>query len=151
VLDSRGSRQSSPLARRYLPNIPVNAVAAAVFSVIAIAQTVLHLRYKSRYMLYMTVGAWCACLLLYALPPTELIRFPVYHAGIVFRFVYRSDFNSLGIFLIQNLFIILSPCAFIASVYAILGQLAARIHADHLVPIKPGKITKTFVWSGPYR
>jgi hypothetical protein len=80
----------------------------------------------------------------------HLIRFPVYAAGIVFRFVYRKNFNSLGIFLIQNLFIILSPCAFIASVYAILGQLATRIDADNLVPIKPARIAKIFVWSGQY-
>jgi hypothetical protein len=65
--------------------------------------------------------------------------------------VYRNNFNSLGIFLIQNLFIILSPCAFIASIYAILGQFAARIDADDLVPIKPARIAKTFVWSGQYR
>jgi hypothetical protein len=65
--------------------------------------------------------------------------------------VYRNSFNSLGIFLIQNMFTILSPCAFIASVYAILGQFAARIDADDLVPIKPSRIAKTFVWSGQYR
>jgi hypothetical protein len=72
----------------------------------------------------------------------------VYTIGIIFRFIYRNHDQSLGIFLIQNLFIILSPCAFIASVYTILGQLAARNDADGLVPIRPTRIAKTFVWSG---
>jgi hypothetical protein len=65
------ARADSP--RRYLPNIPVNVAALAVFTVIAIAQTALHFRYKSRYMLYMTVGAWCACLFSSFWWPTQLI------------------------------------------------------------------------------
>jgi hypothetical protein len=44
----------------YLPNITINAVALGVYTAIAIAQTVLHTRYKTKYMLPMTVGVWCA-------------------------------------------------------------------------------------------
>jgi hypothetical protein len=44
--------------------------------------------------------------------PQPLI-FPVYTIGIIVRFPLRNNFDNLGLYLIQSLFIVLSPCAFI--------------------------------------
>jgi hypothetical protein len=84
-------------------------------------------------------------------PGLHLLGSLGYAIGIVFRFVYRDDFNSIAIFIIMDFFVVLSPCAFIASVYSVLGQLATRYDAEDLVPIQAARIAKVFIWSGQSR
>jgi hypothetical protein len=59
----------------------------------------------------------------------------VYTAGIVVRFPYRNNTDSLGLFLIQNLCIILSPCAFIG-VFNYLSHLSSSDRdSQHLLTL----------------
>jgi hypothetical protein len=34
--------------------------------------------------------------------------------GFLFRLLYRSNYTSLGLYIIQYMFVLLSPCAFLA-------------------------------------
>jgi hypothetical protein len=48
-------------------------------------------------------------------------------------------------YIIQSLFILLPPIFFAATIYMCLGRVIRLLQADHLSPIKPAKLTKTFV------
>ncbi|KXH24930.1 RTM1 protein [Colletotrichum simmondsii] len=48
-------------------------------------------------------------------------------------------------FAIQNMFIIIAPVLFAASIYMILGRIITSIHAEKYSMIRPAKLTKTFV------
>jgi hypothetical protein len=84
-----------------------------VFAVIAVGLTFRQFNFRARYMLAMTIGVWSK---LQSSIPSQNPKFfftSVYLAGIIVRFPLRSNPDSLKIFLIQNLAILLSPCAFI--------------------------------------
>lgn len=48
-------------------------------------------------------------------------------------------------FVVQNMFILVAPVLFAASVYMTLGRLITSVHGDKHSPVKPSKITLTFV------
>lgn len=85
-----------------------------VFAVIAIGLTFRQFKLRARYMLAMTIGVWSKPQpSIVSQSPHFFLSVSVYLAGIVIRFPLRSNPDSLKIFLIQNLAILLSPCAFI--------------------------------------
>jgi hypothetical protein len=67
--------------------------------------------------------------------------------GLALRFVLRSNPDSLGLYAISNLFITLSPAAFIATEYALLSQITRRLHMEEFLLLPATKITKIFIWS----
>ncbi|GAA5884684.1 hypothetical protein JCM6882_005349 [Rhodosporidiobolus microsporus] len=86
---------------------------------------------KQRYMLTLTIGMTCMTL------------------GFILRLAYRSSPYSLGLYAIQLLFILLSPCAFLATDYVLLKHLAVSMGEDVVkqclfLPIR--FIVKLFVW-----
>lgn len=52
----------------------------------------------------------------------------------------------MGPYIIANVFILLGPTLFAASIYMTLGRLIRRVHGEHLSPIRVSRLTKTFVW-----
>jgi RTA1 like protein len=48
-------------------------------------------------------------------------------------------------YVIQNLFILLPPALFAATIYMCLGRVIKLVHADHLSPIRPRRLTWIFV------
>lgn len=52
----------------------------------------------------------------------------------------------MGPYIIANIFILLGPTLFAASIYMTLGRLIRRVRGEHLSPIRVTRLTKTFVW-----
>jgi len=70
-----------------------------------------------------------------------------YIVGFVFRFVLHTHPDSKGAYIVEYLFIVLSPCAFIAAEYVLLGRLALDLNAAEHLRISPRRITPLFVAS----
>lgn len=52
----------------------------------------------------------------------------------------------MGPYIVANMFILLSPTLFAASIYMTLGRLIRRVGGEHLSIIRVSRLTKTFVW-----
>lgn len=63
------------------------------------------------------------------------------------RFGLHLHPESTGIYIIEYLFVTLSPCGFIAAEYVLLGRLARWLDASSHVLIPPRRITLVFVLS----
>ncbi|CAD6568828.1 MAG: hypothetical protein TREMPRED_004789 [Tremellales sp. Tagirdzhanova-0007] len=115
---------------RYIPNKAVNIVAAVLYFIVAIVLTWQNYRHRANYMLCLVIGAYCEGL------------------GIVFRLIFRTNPHSTGIYILEYLFVVLSPCAFLAGDYILLGRLVLYLDApQYLRPLKPKAISWTFVIS----
>lgn len=71
----------------------------------------------------------------------------VYALGVAIRFGLHLHPESLPLYIVQNLFVVLSPCGFIAGEYVLLGRLAIWLKADQHMLVPPRKITLVFVLS----
>ena len=67
--------------------------------------------------------------------------------GLGLRWGLHSNPESKGIYIAEYLFVVLSPCGFIAANYVLLGRLSRWIRCDKHLLIKPQKITLVFVLS----
>jgi len=67
--------------------------------------------------------------------------------GIGTRFALHAIPESKGWYIVEYLFVILSPCAFIAANYVLLGRLSSYLGAGKYLLIRPRRITVTFVTS----
>ncbi|KAF9020694.1 RTA1 like protein-domain-containing protein [Rhodocollybia butyracea] len=89
-------------------------------------------RVGQRYMLVLTIGMACMTL------------------GMILRIAVAHSPFSLGLYIIMDMFVLLSPCAFLATNYMLLSRLAnslGRDIADDCLLISSRRITKIFVWS----
>ncbi|KZV81920.1 RTA1-like protein [Exidia glandulosa HHB12029] len=114
---------------RYIANNTLTAISVALVLAVGLAQTFLVIRYKTRWMLAMVIGCYTFAL------------------GLALRFGLHSQPRSHGLYIAEYLFVVLSPCAFIAAEYVLLGRLAHFLRADELLLIRPQRITKVFVLS----
>ncbi|KAJ6584911.1 RTA1 like protein-domain-containing protein [Mycena capillaripes] len=70
--------------------------------------------------------------------------------GFVLRVIYSNPPFTLGKYIAMDLFILLSPCLFLAADYVLLSHLAATFDeavADRCLIIRRSRIVKIFVWS----
>ncbi|KAJ9122449.1 hypothetical protein QFC22_001874 [Naganishia vaughanmartiniae] len=68
--------------------------------------------------------------------------------GLTMRIPFRSNPHSTGIYIVEYLFVVLSPCAFLAADYILLGRITNHLNGHrHLKPINPNKIMRIFVGS----
>ncbi|KAJ7036790.1 RTA1 like protein-domain-containing protein [Mycena alexandri] len=70
--------------------------------------------------------------------------------GFVLRLIYSNPPFTIGKYTIMTLFILLSPCLFLATDYVLLSHLARTFDAeiaDRCLLIRDSRITKIFVWS----
>ncbi|KAG9006490.1 hypothetical protein FRB94_014354 [Tulasnella sp. JGI-2019a] len=125
--DTTTTTQYNPL--RYIPSIALTSVGLAFYLPVTVAMFFLIFTKGAKYMLYMAVGALCYC------------------AGLALRYPFHSHPYGLGLFIIMNMFTILSPCAFIAAIYMLLGRLARELGMGKYLLVKPNKLTKYFVIS----
>lgn len=58
----------------------------------------------------------------------------------------HSNTTTMGPYIVSNIFILLSPTLFAASIYMTLGRIIRCIGGEHLSVIKVSRLTKTFVW-----
>ncbi|CAI7568839.1 unnamed protein product [Penicillium pancosmium] len=52
----------------------------------------------------------------------------------------------MGPYIVANIFILLSPTLFAASIYMTLGRIIRSVGGEHLSVIRVSRLTKTFVW-----
>lgn len=74
---------------------------------------------RRRYMLTLTISMVCESDSLrysspWPEPRADATRFAGMTLGFLFRLIYRSNYTSLGLYIIQYMFVLLSPCAFLA-------------------------------------
>ncbi|TEY43682.1 hypothetical protein BOTCAL_0363g00030 [Botryotinia calthae] len=112
---------------RYTPNI-----AAAVIFLLAFAATTSYhiyqmIRTRSWYFTPLVIGG----------------IFEV--VGYIFRIMAHSNKESIPIYSIITILILLAPALFAASIYMVLGRLIVALDAENLSPIRKRWITKVFV------
>ncbi|KAF7922879.1 uncharacterized protein EAE97_011043 [Botrytis byssoidea] len=112
---------------RYTPNI-----AAAVIFLLAFAATTLYhiyqmIRARSWYFTPLVIGG----------------LFEV--VGYIFRIMAHSNKESIPIYSITTILILLAPALFAASIYMVLGRLVVALDAEDLSPIRKKWMTKVFV------
>ncbi|KAH9977784.1 RTA1-like protein [Lactifluus volemus] len=113
----------------YIASNTLTAIAFSSTLTVALVQTFSLLKWGGWWMACMTIGAYTFAL------------------GIAFRFAMHIKPDSQGIYIVEYLFVILSPCAFIASDYILLGRLARYLESGKHLLISPNRITITFVIS----
>ncbi|KAF8961458.1 RTA1 like protein-domain-containing protein [Flammula alnicola] len=115
---------------KYIASDTLAAIAFSLVLLVAIAQTWFMKKWGAKWMMSMTIGAYC------------------FAFGIGTRFGLHIHPQSLGIYIVGNTFVVLSPCAFIAADYVLLGRLARHLDADkHLLFVSSRRLTFAFVMS----
>ncbi|KAG8885639.1 hypothetical protein FRB98_001732 [Tulasnella sp. 332] len=113
----------------YIASITLASVALAFYLPVTLVMFFNLWKWGGRYMLYMAIGSACYCV------------------GLAFRYPLHSQPDSIGIYIGMDMFIVLSPCAFIATVYILLGRLAGELRMGQYLFIGPTKLAKYFVVS----
>ncbi|KAJ7683982.1 RTA1-domain-containing protein [Mycena rosella] len=114
---------------RYIASNVLTAVAFALITLVALTQTFFVRKYGAKFMLSMVIGAY------------------TFAFGIGTRFGLHVHPDSKGIYIIEYLFVVLSPCAFIAAEYVLLGRLARYLGCDKYLMVSPRRITIVFISS----
>ncbi|KAH8830933.1 RTA1-like protein [Flagelloscypha sp. PMI_526] len=78
---------------------------------------------------------------------THFLCIAAFATGLALRFGMHKNPRSKGIYIAEYLFVVLSPCAFIASEYVLAGRVARFLQAEKYLLVNPRKITRIFVSS----
>ncbi|KAI0268259.1 RTA1 like protein-domain-containing protein [Gloeopeniophorella convolvens] len=113
----------------YIASNTLTGIAFGLVLAVALAQTFSLFKWGAWWMMCMTIGAYTFAL------------------GIGCRFGLHVQPESQGIYIVEYLFIILSPCAFIAANYVLLGRLARFLNSGNHLLVSPNRITITFLIS----
>ncbi|KAF8597895.1 hypothetical protein BDV93DRAFT_452081 [Ceratobasidium sp. AG-I] len=114
---------------RYIPNIPAAIVTGVIYLLTVGIFLVWYRRHPGRYMLTVIIAGIC------------------YAIGLFIRPAFAKSPHSVNVLVVMNMFTILSPCGFIATVYMLLSRLSIHLQAEDLLIIKPSILTKLFVTS----
>ncbi|KAH9891035.1 RTA1-like protein [Cubamyces lactineus] len=114
---------------QYIANNTLSAIAISLVLFVALLQTFMLWRQGGLCMLAMVIGEY------------------TWSVGFGTRFGLHTQPDSQGIYIAYYLFIVLSPCAFIASEYMLLGRLARYLKSHRHLLIPPQRITIVFVVS----
>ncbi|KAJ6490400.1 RTA1-like protein [Mycena vitilis] len=114
---------------RYIASDVLTAIAFALIILVALIQSWFIHKWGAKFMLSMVIGAY------------------TFAFGIGTRFGLHTHPESKGIYIIEYLFVVLSPCAFIASEYVLLGRLARFLSCDKHLMVSPRRITIVFISS----
>ncbi|CAA7266361.1 unnamed protein product [Cyclocybe aegerita] len=114
---------------KYIPSNELTAVGFSFILIIAILQTWCIKRWGGKWMCAMPIAAYCFAL------------------GISFRFGLAKNPQNKTIYILQSLFVLLSPCGFIAADYVLLGRIAGHLNAGQYLLIPARRITVVFVLS----
>ncbi|GAA5886137.1 hypothetical protein JCM16303_000060 [Sporobolomyces ruberrimus] len=113
----------------YEPQIYLSVIGLVLYGLVgAIHWTHWYRNRNNRYMLTLTIGMTCMVL------------------GFILRLAYRDALDSVGLYAIMTLFILLSPCAFLATNYVLLTRLARALNAEGALFIRASRVVKIFVW-----
>ena len=130
-----------------------STAAAIFFWILFILTTGLHLfqmiRYKTWFFTAFLIGAMS--MLSLSSPPPSSLSFPsaniipVMTLGYAMRFLSARSPDSVMLYALQSLFIILPPSLYAATLYMIYGRLVLFINLPHASLIRPSLVTKIFV------
>ncbi|ETW83965.1 lipid-translocating exporter [Heterobasidion irregulare TC 32-1] len=107
----------------------LTAVAFTLIMVSALVQSLSMLKWGAWWMLCLVIGEYTFAL------------------GIGMRFGLHSHPDSKGIYIAEYLFVVLSPCAFIAADYILLGRLARFLRCEKHLLVPAHRITAIFLSS----
>ncbi|CED85557.1 RTA-like protein [Phaffia rhodozyma] len=119
--------ESNPL--RYLPNQALAIVVTALYALVGVALFVQLIMHGQKWMLTLIIGSFC------------------YAVGMGLRLLFRKNSHSMGIYIALDMFTVLSPCAFLATDYVLLGRLVRHLGMGKHLLIKAQKTTIIFVGS----
>ncbi|KAI0092852.1 RTA1-domain-containing protein [Irpex rosettiformis] len=114
---------------RYIASDSLSGMGVALALVLAFGQTFWSIKYRTKFMLAMVIAAY------------------TYALGIAIRFGLSRHPDSSGLYIVEYLFVTLSPCGFIAAEYVLLGRLVRWLGGDRHMLIRPQRITLVFVIS----
>ncbi|KAF9075731.1 RTA1-like protein [Rhodocollybia butyracea] len=114
---------------KYIASNTLTAIAFSLVLFVAIVQSWYTWKYGAKFMLSMTIGAY------------------TFAFGISTRFGLHLHPESKGLYIVEYLFVVLSPCAFIAAEYVLLGRLARHLRCDKYLLVTARRITVTFISS----
>ncbi|WWC86354.1 uncharacterized protein L201_001227 [Kwoniella dendrophila CBS 6074] len=115
---------------RYVPNKALNLTAAILYFIVAIILTYHSFKQKANYFMCLVIGAWFEGL------------------GLALRVAFRNNLHSTGLYIVCYLFVVLSPCAFLAGDYILLGRLVTYLDKnEHLKPLRGSWVSWTFIVS----
>lgn len=111
MMEIRAKRNSNTNNYIYIPSLAGAVVSCLLFALIAIGLLLLTRRYHLKYTIILIVGATCEAL------------------GYLFRSLSASGnrLDSFALFLLMDIFVILSPLAFMAGLYVVYGRLIRRM------------------------
>ncbi|KAJ6596360.1 RTA1 like protein-domain-containing protein [Mycena vulgaris] len=117
----------------FIPRDDLSILALSMFAVSAAVHWLHFYRFwRHKFMLTLTIGM------------------TVMSIGFVIRLIYARTASSLGIYVVMNMCILLSPCAFLATDYMLLVRLSSTLDETtrrRCLPIRPTRIVKLFVGS----
>ncbi|THV08489.1 RTA1-like protein [Dendrothele bispora CBS 962.96] len=114
---------------KYIASNALTAIAFSLLVATGLAQAWCIKRWGAKWMLSMTIGIF------------------TFAFGIGTRFGLHQFPESKGLYIVEYLFVVLSPCAFIAAEYVLLGRLARHLQCDQYLLVAPRRITITFIAS----
>ncbi|GAA5836179.1 hypothetical protein JCM9279_002218 [Rhodotorula babjevae] len=116
----------------YTPSVALSCVGIALFGISTVALWVQWFR-GGRKLYLLTLNIAMACMTL----------------GFVLRIVYHSNLATLGAYIAQYMFILLSPCAFLAHNYLMLSRLSRAMGPDatSCLFLPAHHVGTIFIWS----
>ncbi|KAK7054224.1 RTA1-domain-containing protein [Favolaschia claudopus] len=114
---------------RYIASNVLTAIAFALVMIVGMTQSWMVYKWGARFMLSMVIGCY------------------TFSLGIATRFGLHTNPEGKGLYIVEYLFVVLSPCAFIASEYVLLGRIARYVRGDKHLMVNPRRITVVFVSS----
>jgi len=114
---------------RYIASDVLTGISVALYLIVGLILSFWTWKRGAKFMLSMVIGTFSFAL------------------GLALRFGLARDPRGKGLYIAEYLFVVLSPCAFIAADYVLLGRLAAYLRADKHLIIRPDRVTKVFLTS----
>ncbi|KAF8076468.1 RTA1-like protein [Lyophyllum atratum] len=114
---------------KYVTSNTLTAIAFSLILSVALSQTYCIFKWGAKWMLSIVIGAY------------------LFAFGLSMRFGLHLHPQSKALYIMQYLFVVLAPCAFIAADYVLLGQLSRHLSADEHLVIPARRITIAFVTS----
>ncbi|QRW02251.1 RTA1-like protein [Ceratobasidium sp. AG-Ba] len=114
---------------RYIPSNILTGVSFALYFLTATALALCMRKWGAKWMMCLVIGAY------------------TFSIGLALRFGLSKNPHSKGIYIAEYLFVVLSPCAFLAADYILLGHLVRHLNADQYLFIRPDRVMKIFLAS----
>jgi len=114
---------------RYIPSNALTGVSLGLYLATGLTLSFYTWRWGARWMLAMVIGTY------------------TFSLGLAMRFALAKDPHNTTYYIIEYLFVVLSPCAFIAADYVLLSHLATWLDAGAHLVISPRRVTLVFVLS----